>query len=130
MIITLPVMKKIALWVHWQPQEAALSEDPGRLQFDGLRMREQGLPGSLLMRFVRETWQNKYKGQYFRLTAIQLDVSEIGPEIFKVNKVELYDELVYHNSSGLQALQRRSVPLFLFYRDKIRAKPGFYITTH
>lgn len=72
MIITLPVTfaEKIALWVHWQPQEAAPSEDPGRLQFDGLRMREQGLAGSLLKRFVREAQQNEYKGQYFRLTVI------------------------------------------------------------
>lgn len=118
------------LWVHWQPQEDALSEDPGRLQFDGLSMREQGLAGSLLRRFVREARQKNYKGQYFRLTVIHLDVSEIGPEIFKINKVELYDELVYHNSSGLQALQTRSVPLLLFYRDKIMIETSFYIRTH
>lgn len=82
-------------------------------------MREQELADFLLKRFLREAQQNKYKGQYFRLTVIHLEVSEIGPEIFKINKIELYDELVYHNSSGLQALQRRSVPLLLFYRDKI-----------
>lgn len=41
------------LWAPRWPQEVALSEDPGRLEFVGLKTREQGLAGASLMRFVR-----------------------------------------------------------------------------